>query len=296
MRIGHVIGLHDSNAAGDDPPHWNEIRDQVVAAEEAGFDVAVFEDALTFAGRGHWEAMTIAGAVAAVTSSIELSHSVVNAALRRPAIIAWAAVTLDEISCGRYTLGIGAGNTPEDFEAFGVDADRKFSRLEESLSVIVGLLRDGSVEFEGEFERAHSPRFAPGTSRRRVPVVTAGKGPRVLRMCARHSDGWNWFSEASDPTRNLSELVAELERACDEVGRDPASLQRTMDLYSYDPLGVAEGQDWIAAGTAAEMAESILALAEFGIDEVRCDVASLPGRRAEAALAMRPVVELVHQG
>ncbi|MDH3426599.1 MAG: LLM class flavin-dependent oxidoreductase [Acidimicrobiia bacterium] len=297
MRIGLVIGLHDADDRGSDPPRWDEISAQVRAGERAGFDIAVFEDALTFAGRGSWEAMTMVGGLAAVTDTIELSHSVVNAATRLASVIAWSAATLDEISGGRYTLGIGAGNTPEDFEAFAVPVDAKFSRFEESLAVIRSLLRDGSVDFDGEFQHAHAKRFAP-TGSRAVPIVVAGKGPRVLRMAARYGDGWNWWGYATDPTAGVAEILDELVRACDEVGRDPATLRRTLDLYSYDILGtMGDGShQGVVTGSPSEMAESILSVAELGIDEVRCDVVTKPGQRVAAAEAMAEVVELVQAG
>ncbi|MEE8330463.1 MAG: LLM class flavin-dependent oxidoreductase [Acidimicrobiia bacterium] len=297
MRLGLAVGLHDADDRGSDPPRWEEISAQVLAAERASFDIAVFEDALTFSGRGHWEAMTLVGGLAAITDTIELSHSVANAAMRRAPIIAWSAATLDEICGGRYTLGVGAGNTPDDFVAFAVPVDSKFSRFEESLAVIHSLLGEGKVDFEGEFQSAHSKRFAPAGSRT-VPIVVAGKGPRVLRMAARYGDGWNWWGNAADPTTGLAEILDEVGRACDDVGRDPATLRRSLDLYSYDILGLMEEgpSEWVFSGSSAEVADSILGLAELGIDEVRCDVLTKPGLRVAAVEAMAQVAELVHAG
>ena len=299
MRIGLVVGLHDGGADGDPAPRWHDIQEQVVAAEEVGFDVVILEDALSFSGSGHWEAMTIAGAICAATTTITVSHSVVNAPLRPPAVVARAAHTLDEISGGRYVLGIGAGNSPDDYEQFGIAADPRYSRFAETVTVIHGLLRNSTFDYDGAFEVAHTPRFAPrGPRPSGPPLVIAAGGPKMLRLCARLADGWNWWGSPPDPNAVLRPVLEELERACDEEGRDPASIIRTVDLYSYDVLGItgADRPVWKVAGSADEIAHSILELAEIGIDEVRVDVVARPGGRVDAVAAMAPVVEAVHRG
>lgn len=297
MRIGLVIGLHDGGPDGDPAPRWGEIRAEALAAEAVGFDLVVIEDALTFGGRGHWESMTIAGGLAAATTTIDLSHSVINAPLRSPAVVARAADTLDEMSGGRYILGIGAGNTPEDYEEYGIPADPRYSRFAETLEVIHGLLKSRSIDFTGTYEVAKPARYAPAGPREGgPPIVVAAGGPKMLRLCARFGDGWNWWGDATGDPESLRAVVDGLEAACAEVGRDPGSLQRSLDLYSYDPLGLT-GDDrpgHVLAGSAGEIAASIVAYAGIGIDEVRLDLIAHTGRRVEAVEAMAEVVEAVH--
>lgn len=299
MRIGLVVGLHDGGTDGDPAPRWREIQEQVVAAEEVGFDVVVLEDALSFSGGGYWEAMTIAGAICAATTTITVSHSVVNAPLRPPAVVARAAHTLDEISGGRYVLGIGAGNSPDDYEQFGIAADPRYSRFAEAVTVIHGLVRNSTFHYDGAYEIAHSPRFAPrGPRPAGPPLVIAAGGPKMLRLCARLADGWNWWANPPDPGVALSPVLEALEEACADEGRDPASIDRTVDIYSYDVLGITgdNRSDWMFAGSPDEIAESILQLGEIGIDEVRVDVAARPAGRVDAVAAMAPVVDAVHRG
>jgi alkanesulfonate monooxygenase SsuD/methylene tetrahydromethanopterin reductase-like flavin-dependent oxidoreductase (luciferase family) len=298
VRIGLVIGLNGDE--GDHPaPSWEQIRAQAIAAEAAGFDLVVFEDALYFDGVGMWEAMAMAGAIAAATTTIGVSHSVINAPLRPAAMIAKGAETLDEISGGRYTLGIGAGNSPDDYRAFAIAADPRYSRFAESIRIISDLLRSGDVDFAGKYQTALDTRLYPrGPRGSGPPIVIAAGGPRMMRLSARYGDGWNWWGGANGGHDHLAGLVTELERACEEEDRDPATLERSLDVYSIDILGTT-GNDrpgHVFAGSAEEVADSLLALHEFGIDEVRIDAKAAPPQRAAAAEALADVVRLVRDG
>jgi len=102
----------------------------------------VFEDALLYLGEkgadGVWESVSIAAALAAVTDRIHLGQSVINSPYRSPAMTAKIGDTIDEISGGRYVLGIGAGNTPDsDYEAFGFPTDKRFSRFAQSSPIYI---------------------------------------------------------------------------------------------------------------------------------------------------------------
>jgi alkanesulfonate monooxygenase SsuD/methylene tetrahydromethanopterin reductase-like flavin-dependent oxidoreductase (luciferase family) len=120
----------------------------------------------------------------------------------------------------------------------------------------------------------------------------------MIRLSARYGDGWNWWGGANDEPDHLARLVTELEKACEEEGRDPATLERSLDVYSVDILGIT-GSDrpgHVLAGSAEEIAAALLGLREFGIDEVRIDAAAPPPQRATAAAALTEVVRLVHTG
>lgn len=159
MRIGLVTQLH-GRPDGDTPaPSWESISRRATTAEAVGFDMFVFEDALLYRGEettdGVWESVSIAAALAATTSTINLGQSVINSPYRSPAMTAKIADTIDEISGGRFVLGIGAGNTEDsDYEAFGFPTDRRYSRFAEAIQIIHGLLRNGEIDFEGEFYTA----------------------------------------------------------------------------------------------------------------------------------------------
>jgi len=277
-----------------------------LAAEAAGFDLVVLEDALLYpddsGSLGVWESVSMAAAVASATSTIGVGHAVLNSPYRQPALVAKIATTLDEIADGRYTFGIGLGNTPDDYPLFGIDADPRYSRFAEAIQIIHDLLRDGRTEFEGRYYRApgaelvlRGPRIAG------PPIVIAAGKPRALRLVARYADEWNWWTAERHGTPRLVELAAELERACEEVGRDPATLRRSLDVFSVATPGVPDIADDSSelqiAGSPTAISDALLAYGEVGFDEVRLNL-RVPGDfpRTEAIAWMADVVARVRAG
>ena len=297
MRIGIVIALH--GPAGD-APGWRHVRDQVLVAEAVGFDLAVVEDALLHPDAeqpvGYWESVSMLGALAAATSRIELGHSVVNAPYRSAGLTAKVAETLDEIGGGRCFLGIGLGNT-DDYDQFGIPADFRYTRFEESIRIIHQLLRTGEADVDGRFQSVHDARIVlRGPRAGGLPIVIAARGPKMLRLVARYADGWNWWAAGRPDAERLIPIVSDLDRACGEVGRDPGTLRRSLDVYSVDPLGRYAGAGDPIAGSPDEVAEALLAAGELGFDEVRVNVFPLDSLDAlpRAIEALASVVELVH--
>jgi alkanesulfonate monooxygenase SsuD/methylene tetrahydromethanopterin reductase-like flavin-dependent oxidoreductase (luciferase family) len=300
MRIGLIDQLHGSPGPG--APSWEKVSRRARLAEEAGFDIFVFEDALMYRGEsgtdGVWESMTIAGALAATTTTIELGQSVVNTPYRAPALVASMATTLDEISSGRYVLGVGAGNTPDsDYRGFGFPTDHRYSRFAEWIEVLHTLLRTGSVHFDGEFHTADGGELVlRGPSPEGPRINIAAGGERMLGLAARFADEWNWWcwDETFDQvSTRLAPLMETLEAACFDAGRDPGSLVKTLDVYSIVIPGAEHDLDNPLTGSSDEIAGRLLELETLGFEEVRCDV--FP-KGPEGVEAMAPVVELVHAG
>jgi hypothetical protein len=150
-------------------PRWSEVRDQARRAEEIGFDTIWTPDELLWQAaegepQGEWDGISMARAVAAVTSRAKVGTWVMSALHRNPGIIAKTAETLDEISGGRFTFGLGAGHEwPGQARAFGLPETHIMARFEEALEVIVPLIREGHAEFEGTFRAA--AQSGPAASR-----------------------------------------------------------------------------------------------------------------------------------
>ena len=304
MKIGLYIRLLGRPGTPSPAPTWDSIRAQALAAEEAGFDLVVLEDALLYPGEdgadGVWEAVSMAAAVAAATSTIGVGHAVINSPYRAPALTAKIAATLDEIAGGRYTFGLGLGNTPDDYPAFGIDADPRYSRFAEAIQIIHGLLRGDKVDFDGRYYRARGAELVLRGPRPSPPIVIAAGKPRAMRLAARYGDEWNWWTSARDTTA-LRELVAELERACEEVDRDPATLRRSLDVFSVAVPGMPEvppdSDSLQISGSPRSMSDALLAYGELGFEEVRLNLRVPPGMpRPDAINWMREVVDLVHAG
>lgn len=300
MRIGLIIGLHGRQG---EVPSWHHVRDQLLAAEAVGFDQVVVEDALLYRSDdgpsiGYWESVSMLGAMAAATSRIDLGHSVINTPYRSAALTAKIAETLDEVSGGRFTLGIGLGNTP-DYAQFGVHADHRYSRFAEAIEIIHALLRTGRADVDGRFHFAREAELLPrGPRQNGPPIVIAARGPKMLRLTARYADGWNWWSVGRPDIEKLSAAIDDLAHACELEGRDSASLVRTLDLYSLDPIGRFTGSEEPIRGSAEEIAEVVLRLGEAGFDEVRVNVSpsGSPDALPRVIESMAETVELVHSG
>jgi alkanesulfonate monooxygenase SsuD/methylene tetrahydromethanopterin reductase-like flavin-dependent oxidoreductase (luciferase family) len=299
-----IAELHGRPDGPTPAPTWESIRGLALTAEAVGFDSFVFEDALLYRGAeftdGCWESMSIAAALAVATERIEFGQSVVNAPYRSAAMLAKMAETIDEISGGRYLLGIGAGNTPDsDYRAFGFPTDARYSRFAEAIQIIHALLKTGAVDFEGEYHSARQAELVlRGPRPTGPPIIIAASGPKMMRLTARYGDVWNWWcADPADPGP-LVPIIERLKGACEAEGRDPSSLGRTLDLYTVDPMGRAASDEAKVigsplSGSPAEIAEVILGFQAMGFDEVRCD---LHPQTVDAVEAMAPVVELVQAG
>lgn len=304
MKIGLYIRLLGRPGTEPPPPSWVSVRDQALAAEAAGFDLVVLEDALLYpdddGSIGVWESVSMVAAIAAATSTIGVGHAVMNSPYRLPALSAKIAATLDEIAGGRYTFGVGLGNTPDDYPLFGIDADPRYSRFAEGIQIIHDLLRTGRTDFEGTHYRAPGAELVlTGPRPAALPIIIAAGKPRAMRLVARYADEWNWWVGERDGTVQLRELVAEMERACDEVGRDPGTLRRSLDVFSVAVPGVpepaADGNELQIAGTPDAIADALLAYGELGFAEVRINLrAPSDAPRTDAIAWMQEIVSRIH--
>lgn len=306
MRIGLIMqlkGRMDDNSRAS--PTWDDIRAQVSTAEQVGFDSVVFEDGLFYPGKkedsGLWEAVAISGAIAEATSTIEFGPSVFNGVYRSPAMLAKIAETIDEISGGRFIFGIGAGNTPdEDYQTFGFPTDFRYSRFEEAIEIIHSMLKSGRADHQGRFWSANNAEMVMrGPRDQGPPIVIAGGKPKMLRLAARFGDEWNWWAHGKALIESVRPITEELDQACAEVGRDPATLRRSLDVYSVDPLGIGfdpEAHMVQIGGPTGEIADALLELSEVGIGEVRCDLVYEGGleNKIQAVEAMAAVVDRLH--
>jgi alkanesulfonate monooxygenase SsuD/methylene tetrahydromethanopterin reductase-like flavin-dependent oxidoreductase (luciferase family) len=155
-------------------------------------------------------------------------------ALRPASVLAKALATLDCIAKGRVDVGLGAGWYEPDYAAIGLDMPapaERLARLAEAVEVVKGLLAGGPFTFDGRWHRAHDAVNRPPAEQQPRPrVFVGGKGDRLLRLVAEHADGWNtcwvWTPDAYRARLDV------LDAACAAVGRDPASVWRTLGLYA----------------------------------------------------------------
>jgi len=146
MKVGLILPIGTNKELGR-PLSYAEIRDLALRAEDGGLDSVWIPDHLIYRfpeqpQAGVWEAWTITTGLAEATKRIELGTLVICVPFRNPALVAKMAVTLDEVSNGRFILGLGAGWHKPEFDAFGYPFDHLVDRFEEALKIIVPLLRE----------------------------------------------------------------------------------------------------------------------------------------------------------
>ena len=301
MRIGLINQLHGRPNGDAPPPTWASIKERALVAEQAGFDMFVYEDVLLYRGEeatnGVWESVAISAAIAEATSTLRFGQSVMNSPYRSPAMTVSIAETLNEISAGRYVLGIGAGNTADsDYEAFGFPTDKRYSRFAEAIEIIHTLTRQGTVSFDGDYYQVKESEIVlRGPSPLWINI--AGGGPKMLGLAAKYADAWNWWvwgETTTDAVARLQPLIDQLDAACATEDRDPASLERTLDVYTVVAPGFEPDADLDNPihGSAEDIAAALGTFGDLGIAEVRCDVYP---KTPAAIEAMAPVVDLVHK-
>ncbi len=185
------------------------------------------------------------------------------------------AITLDEVSAGRFIFGVGAGWHKPEFDAFGIPFDHLGDRFEESMKIIVPLVREGKVDFTGTYYSAPECELRPrGPRPDGPPILVASFRPRMLRLTAQYADSWNtaWLGW---PTL-LAERRANLEAACAEVGRDPKTLEITVGVnVAFPDLGDApddvDNRDKHITGSAEEIAAEFRAYEELGVGHIICN-------------------------
>ena len=221
---------------------WAEIREIAELAEGIGFDSLWVVDHFLYQleddapPRGVWEGWSLLSALAACTTAVELGTLVLGMGFRNPALLAKMADTVDEISGGRLILGVGAGYHQLEYDAFGFPFDYKYSRFAEGIRIVHGLLKHGAVDFQGRFYSARECELRPrGPRPEGPPILIGSKGFKMLRLVGRYADLWNAFwDDIGNRPEGLVGLRSRVDEACEEVGRDPKTLGRTVTVLVAD--------------------------------------------------------------
>lgn len=256
---------------------WPEVRRMAVLAEDAGFDSLWVGDhylyrSTTGDASGPWEAWTQLAAIAAVTSRIEIGPLVAALPFHNPTVLAKMASTVDEISGGRLTLGVGSGWNETEFRAMGLPFGRRAARFEEAFHIVRRLLAGETVTVHGEFYELDECVLLPTSGRSEpVPLMIGSMGPRMLDITLGHVAAWNvWFNEFGNQPDRVPELLGRLGDACVRVGRDPSTLEKSVALLLDFGSGQhRRGSTNPITGSASEMAAALDTVAEAGIDHVQ---------------------------
>ncbi|MDX1691836.1 MAG: LLM class flavin-dependent oxidoreductase [Acidimicrobiia bacterium] len=268
------------------PEVEREVRFPELAAlarqvESAGFDSIWLGDHLLYrdadgAARGPWEAWTSLAALAEATERVVLGPLVASTSFHTPPMLAKLAATVDEISGGRLVLGLGAGWNEVEYRAFGFPYDHRASRFEEAFGILRRLMAGERVDHRGEYYEVEGAELQPAPVRR-VPIMVGSIGPRVLAATLPHVEAWNaWYAWYGNTVDGARDLLGEIDGRCAAVGRDPATLDKTLAVHVAAPGGTGRvyGADTHAgvapiSGPPAAIAAHLVALAELGVAHVQ---------------------------
>jgi len=323
VEIGLALPQYDFSVPGQSPLRWETLAGWAVRAEELGFDSVWLSDHLFLdisrygaaaGAHGCFEPLAALGALGRLTSSVRLGTLTMCTPLRRATVLAKALATVDVVSEGRLTVGLGAGWYQAELEAAGLVLEApgaRIDRLGEALQVLKGMFGGGPFTFDGRYETAVAARCQPRPLQRpQPPLWVGGKGDRLLEVVARHADGWNtawvWTVEA------WRDRAAVLDAASERAGRDPASVARSVGLYALagedeadlarrferlrrlSPPGVLDAVDlaqWRTGrlvGTVEQVADQVRAWQGAGVSSLILTAGSVP-----FALAGEDDVELL---
>lgn len=301
MSLAVMLPLLRPSAPGeaDNGEDFWALVEKTKLAIEVGFDMIWFPDHFTLASPdlgpppgGIWEAWTSLAGLAAALPGVPLGPMVACTGFHNPGSIAKMAETLESISRGNFVLGLGCGWYRPEYEMFGLPFDRRVDRFEEALHIISSLTRTGSADFEGQYYQARNAINLPRGPRWREggpPILLGAKKPRMMRLTALYADAWNsdWLTSVDD----LLPMLAELDKACAEVGRDPETLVRssssrfTFDADDPNPAAVR--------GTPEQMAAMLKQYADLGM---RQHLVTIDPRTSENFERFAAVIEAFDRG
>jgi F420-dependent oxidoreductase-like protein len=261
---------------------WPDVVDAVRHAEDTGWDGVYVADHFMGDAGAPWpveiptlEATAALAALASTTSRVRLAPLVFGITYRHPAVLAKWAATVDHVSGGRFTLGVGAGWQENEHEQYGIELPppgERLERFEEALLVLKGLLREERSTVEGVHYRLTGAVAEPKPVQQPLPLLIGGKGDRMLGVVARHADEWNMWGLAD----TIAERSAVLERRCEAIGRDPAEIRHsaqalvrlTDDKAKAEAFLAGTGGRAAIAGTIDDVAAAVRAWQDIGLDEV----------------------------
>lgn len=275
-RVGVFVPL-----AGLD---WPTLRERAALIERLGYESLWVDDHFWFPTRpdeAHLDSLTALTGLAVATQHLVLGPLVACQSYRPPALLAKMTASLDQIAHGRLVLGLGAGWMEEEYRAYGYAFPSprvRLEQLEETLEILRRMWTEPRATFAGAHYRVDEAPQLPKPAR--LPVVLGGASERLLRLVARHADGWNCPNPA---WRDLPAKRARLRELCAEAGRDPAAVEiseqvmvalveRESDIpaarerIAHELAGFVKLDGDVHIGTAEMVTEALRARVGLGVE------------------------------
>jgi probable F420-dependent oxidoreductase len=230
------------------------------AAEEAGYDGIATGEHLFFHSP-HPNAFVSLAAAAGATTRIRLLSSLTVLPLYPAALAAKLATTLDQVSGGRFDLGVGVGGEhPPEFVAAGVDVTQRGERTDEALELLRRLWRGGRVDFDGPFTRVPSLELSPGPVQPGGPPLwLGGRRAPAIRRAGRFADVWMPYMYTPD---QLARSLVQVREAAEQAGRDPSAVRGAVFCWGGVDTDAAVARREVVAGVSAVYQQDFAPLAD----------------------------------
>ena len=252
------------------------------------FDSAWMVDHLQTGDAGEMESFTSIAYMAALHPQFKFGSAVLSQSFRNPALLAKMGATLQLLSGGRFILGLGAGWHEGEYQTYGYDfpSNRvRVEQLDETLQIIRALWTEEKVSFTGKYYRVQEAHCRPKPDPL-PPIMIGAFKPKMLRLTARYADWWNVSSTGPVGYRSMA---AEFNRACQEIGRDPASVRRTWiggcacaatqqaaEELAGDRFSAQDDADFGFVGTPRQIVAQMQRFIDLGMDTFILDCQDFP--------------------
>lgn len=286
------------------------LRARAELIERLGYESLWLDDHFWFPTRpdeDHLEVWTALSALAVATRRLVLGPLVLCQSYRSPALVGKMAASLAAVADGRLALGFGAGWMEEEYRAYGYrfpPGRERLEQLEEAVEILRRLWRDERATFRGVHYRVEGAPQLPKP--RHLPLLLGGASDRLLRLAARHADGWNCPNPA---WRELAAKRDRLQRFCESVGRDPGEIEvseqvmvsvvreeaaaaRERERIARELAGFVKLDGDVHIGTPAQVAEALRGRAALGVERFMVMFADFGGEE-QLELFAREVLPLL---
>lgn len=230
-----------------------------IAAEEAGFDTFTLPDSICYPeesdskypyngtgdrefldGVPFLEPFSLVPAMAAVTTKLHFSTSVMKLAIRQPVVVAKSLTTIGVLTNNRFTFGVGISPWPDDFAACQIPWERRGKRMDEMIDIVKGLMSGEYFSYDGEIFQIESMKVTPAPTKP-VPILIGGHSKAALRRAARVADGFIHAGGSFDDLKGTIDQINEFRK---EVGRDKEPFEyQSMSAEAFSPDGVKRLED-----------------------------------------------------
>jgi F420-dependent oxidoreductase-like protein len=284
------LGVH----TGQQNITMQELRKLWRFIDGAGFDwISVwdhfYEAPSTDGNTPCFEAIAAMSALAVETQTVRVGCLVFCMNYRNPGLLANSLMTIDHLSSGRLEVGLGAGWHVAEHAAYGYPFDgvkERLDRLEEGTQALRLLFTQEQTDFEGRYYRLQDAKLYPRPVQARIPIIVGGRGERrTLRIAARHADGWNAAYVTAEEFGRLSGILDEW---CEREGRDPATIDRTVNIHMHMGADTADAKRILEARAGTAAGGALTGAPKDAIEQLQAYQAAGATR---VNIAIRPPVE-----